>query len=142
MGGGARDGATEAEQLDDDDAEARSEVVGGKRSNYAGNRSGRGAPPSTEPSLAITKMVFNGKIECAGGVQLELLDDSQGSLMPILELGVDEVAGSWTLVNDMVNGEVVALKDAIVQLTFGAHASLLNTSHGEWEPVLVPQHIG
>ena len=140
-GGGARDDAIEAEQLDDDDdAEAGSAVVGGKPSSYAGSRSGPGAPttapPSTDPSLGVTKMVFNGKIECAGGVQLELIDDSQGSLMPILELGVDEVAGSWTLVNDMVNGEVVALKDAIVQLTFGAHASLLNTSHGEWEPLM------
>jgi hypothetical protein len=142
-GGGARDGATEAEQLDDDDddAEAGSAAVGGKPSGrYVGSRSGprapTTAPPSTDPSLGVTKMVFNGKIECAGGVQLELIDDSQGSLMPILELGVDEVAGSWTLVNDMVNGEVVALKDAIVQLTFGAHASLLNTSHGEWEPLM------
>lgn len=111
---------------------------------------------------------------------------SQGAALPVFELGLDAIESTCLLVNEMVDGEVLALQDAQVlllalsahapwhspsrseckgrcwpplsmaprtaeravciacmqvHLAVGAHASLLNPSHGEWEPVLEPWHV-
>ena len=100
------------------------------------------APPAQDAAAVESsggKVVVNGSIDFTDGLHLELIDDMVHSVgvLPLFELAVDELEGSWMLVClQQGGGGLGELEDANVQLQLAAHASFFNPTNDHWEPAL------
>ena len=88
-------------------------------------------------------LVMNLALECEAGPQLRLLDDSQGTLLPLYEMALKRLDARARLVlrEPAPGSKADPLQNASATLALQLGATHFNVNNGYWEPVIEPWNV-
>ena len=93
-------------------------------------------------SASSPKLLLQGTVTCDGGLRVAFIDDVGVGVLPLFEVGLDDVSGSFMLVHARLpTGDAGEMEDANVQLSVRAQANFFNAGNGYWEPALEPWRV-